>query len=153
MTSISYDDVFDKFIGSIEDIQLTSLDMSDAYTLMAEYLHKAISETYVRRLFSSIVADDEVQRISFEMKLPTDDSTDTDFVTSVLSKWMVYEWLHKQVKSTTLTSQVFAGKEEKFYSQGAHLAELRGLHDDAYKEARQFVMDRGFIHNSYIGGV
>lgn len=152
MTSISYDDVFDKFLGNVSDIELTSLDESDAYALMGEWLHKALSEPYVRRLFSSITLDDDVQTITFEMKLKTDDIADTDFVTSALSKWMVYEWLHKQVKSRTNVAQMFAGKEQKFYSQASHIEELRGLHDDAYKEARHFIMDRGWINNTYLNG-
>lgn len=152
MTSISYDEVFDKFIGNVTDYQLTSLDISDAYSIMAEYLHKALSEPYVRRLFSSIAADDEVQTLTFEMAFETDESADTDFITSALAKWMVYEWLHKQVRSITNTAQFFGGKEASFFSQANHLSELRGLHDDAYKEARQFIMDRGFISNTYLGG-
>ncbi len=152
MTSISYDDVFDKFIGNVTDIELTSLNESDAYALMGEYLHKSVSEPYVRRLFSSIALDDEVQTLTFEMKLETEESADTDFVTSALAKWMVYEWLRNQVRSKVNTMQMFAGKEQKFYSQSNHVAELRGLMDDTYKECRGFIMDRGWINNSYLEG-
>lgn len=152
MTSISYDEVFDKFIGSVTDYELTSLDMSDAYNLMAEYLNKAVSEPYVRRLFSSISLDDEIQTLSYEMVNPTSDKADEDFITSALAKWMVYEWLHRQVRSVTNTMQFFGTKEQSYYSQANHLSELRGLQDDAYKEAKQTIMDRGFISNTYLKG-
>lgn len=152
MASISYDDVFSVFMGSVTDYKLTSLEESDAYAIMAEHLHSAISETYVRRLFSSIAYDDATQTITYNIKLSIDEKADEDFVISALAKWMVYYWLHNQVRSVTHTAQFFGGKETRYYSQANHLAELRGLMDDAYREARMFVMDRGFIRNSYFGG-
>ena len=152
MASISYDDVFDKFIGSVTDYELTSMDTSDAYTLMAEHLHNAVSEPYVRRLFSSLEMDDATQTMKFELKLSVDAGADVEFITLALAKWMVYEWLHNQVRSKTNTMQLLAGKEQKFYSQSNHIAELRALQDDTYKEARNYIMDRGFIDNTYLRG-
>ena len=152
MTSTSYDAVFDKFIGSVTDFDLTSMDTSDAYSLMTEYLHKALSEVYLRRLFEAISADDDVQVLSFAMKIETDEDADLEFATSAIAKWMVYEWLHNQVNSKTNTMQLLAGKEQKFYSQSNHIAELRALQDDAFKEARLFITDRGITYNSYLGG-
>ena len=152
MTSTSYDAVFDKFIGSVTDFDLTSMDTSDAYSLMTEYLHKALSEVYLRRLFETVDADDDVQVLSFAMKIETDEDADLEFATSAIAKWMVYEWLHNQVNSKTNTMQLLAGKEQKFYSQSNHVAELRALQDDAFKEARLFITDRGITYNSYLGG-
>ena len=152
MTSTSYDAVFDKFIGSVTDFDLTSMDTSDAYSLMTEYLHKALSEVYLRRLFEAISADDDVQVLSFAMKIETDEDADLEFATSAIAKWMVYEWLHNQVNSKTNTMQLLAGKEQKFHSQSNHIAELRALQDDAFKEARLFITDRGITYNSYLGG-
>ena len=152
MTSTSYDAVFDKFIGSVTDFDLTSMDTSDAYSLMTEYLHKALSETYLRRLFETVGLDDDVQVLTFTLKILTEDEGDLEFVTSAIAKWMVYEWLHNQVNSKTNTMQLLAGKEQKFYSQSNHIAELRALQDDALKEARLFITDRGITYNSYLGG-
>lgn len=152
MASISYDAVFDKFIGSVTDYDLTSMDTSDAYSLMTECLHKALSETYLRRLFETVNTDDDVQVLTFTMKIETDENADLEFATSAISKWMVYEWLHNQVNSKTNTMQLLAGKEQKFYSQSNHIAELRALQDDAFKEARLFITDRGITYNSYLGG-
>ena len=152
MTSTSYDAVFDKFIGSVTDFDLTSMDTSDAYSLMTEYLHKALSEIYVRRLFESVGLDDDVQVMTFTMKIPTDDEADLEFVTSAIAKWMVYEWYHSQVNSKTNNMQLLAGKEQKFYSQAGHIEALRALQDDAFKEARLFITDRGITYNSYLGG-
>lgn len=152
MASISYDDVFDKFIGSVTDYELTSMDTSDAYNLMAEHLRNAVSEPYVRRLFSSLEMDDATQTMKFELKLSVDAGADVEFITLALAKWMVYEWLHNQVRSKTNTMILLAGKEQRYYSQANHIAELRALQDDAYKEARNYIMDRGFIDNTYLRG-
>ena len=54
MTSIDYTVIFESFLGDITDYDFANLSMSDSFFLMTEYLHKALAETYVRRLFSSI---------------------------------------------------------------------------------------------------
>jgi len=150
MTSVNYTQIFETFLGNITDYNFTNLSISDSYSLMTEYLHKVVAETYLRRIFSSIKLDDEVQTVSFSLKY-SDGEDETEFVINAISKWMVYEWLQKQVRSVDLTAQYFGSKESKYYSQSAHLSELRGLLDDAYKEARFFVGDRGYINNSYLG--
>ena len=150
MTSVSYDEIFSNFLGSITDYDLqVNLSPSDSYGLMTEYLHKTVADQYVKHLFNSVALDDDVQMLTFEMANGDDD---IEFVVMAISKGMVYEWLHKEVRSRLNTAQFFGGKEQKYYSQAQHISELRGLQDDAFKEARRFIQDRGFISNSYLGG-
>ena len=151
MASVKYETIFNLFLGSITDYKLASLDKEDADTIMTEYLHKALAASYLSRIFSSAATDDDVQTFTFELKYKTEND-ETDFVCTAIAKWMVYEWLHNQVRSVVNTSQFFGGAEQKYYSQAAHIAELRALQDDAYKEARFFIQDRGWINNSYLGG-
>ena len=113
MTSVSYQVIFENFLGNINDPELISLSTSDAYNIMSEYLHKAVADHYVRHLFSSATLDDETQQFNFEMDYVIDDETDREFVITALGKWMAYEWLQKQAKSLLLTSQFFGGKEQK----------------------------------------
>lgn len=152
MTSIDYDVIFENFLGNVTDYDFANLSMSESFSLMTEYLHKALAEAYLRRIFSSITLDDEGQTLSFEMAHVVDEDADTEFVINAIAKWMVYEWLHREVKSKNLTGQFLGGKEQKFFSQSAHLSELRALMDDSYKEARFFIQDRGYISNSYLSG-
>lgn len=150
MASVSYDDIFSNFLGSITDYDLqVNLSPSDSYGLMTEYLHKTVADQYVKHLFSSVTLDDDVQVFTYEMANGNDDA---EFVVMAISKWMVYEWLHKEVRSKLNTAQFFGGKEQKFYSQAQHISELRALQDDAFKEARRFIQDRGYISNSYLVG-
>lgn len=152
MASVTYESIFNLFLGSITDYKLASLEENDAADLMVEYLHKALSASYLRRIFSSIILDDEEKLITYEMAQATDSDADSEFVSNAIAKWMVYEWIHNQLNSVVNTSQFFGGAEQKYYSQANHMTELRELHDLLYKEARHFVMDRGWIHNSYLGG-
>ena len=152
MASVSYEKIFELFLGNITDFKLASLEKDDAQSLMTEYLHKALAASYLSHIFSTSVLDDDTETFTYSMAYETDND-ETDFVCTAISKWMTYEWLQNQVKNSTLTQQmIFSSKEKTFYSQANHLAELRALKDDAYKEARGFVQDRGWIHNSYLGG-
>lgn len=151
MTSIKYEDIFSLFLGEIEDPKLASLKQSQAYELMTEYLHKAIGEPYVRRLFSSLTLNDELLKLDFELKYETADSSDEDFVTKILYKGMLVEWLTPQVRSKLNIAQMMtSNKESKFYSQAQHLSELRGMLEDTKTELRQIISEHGFIYNAYL---
>ena len=127
MASLSYDEIFSDFLGSVTDYGLASIDIDDMYGLMTEYLHKTLSLSYVRRLLSSVSLDDTIQEITFEVAYPVDDTADIDFIKYILSKGMVIEWLKPQVRSRLNIAQFFGGKEQKYYSQAQHISELRGL--------------------------
>lgn len=158
MTSITYDDIFELFLGQVTDYKIANMNMSDAYAIMTGYLHNVVRQAYVRRLFSSLTLDDEIQVLKFEMKLPTtegaddDENTaiDTDFVKGMVSDGMVLEWVTPQVNKTTNLTQMFAGKEQKFYAQSAHLSELQALKEEIYLKFRREIRDRGVITNGYL---
>lgn len=152
MASLSYDEIFSDFLGSVTDYDLASIKIDDMYGLMTEYLHKTLSQSYVRRLFSSITFDDIVQMFTFEMANSVDDEADLDFVRYILSKGMVVEWLKPQVRSKVNIAQFFGGKEQKWFSQAQHLSELRGLLEDTQLEMRKAIRDRGYIYNPYLEG-
>ena len=152
MASLSYDEIFSDFLGSVTDYDLASINIDDMYGLMTEYLHKTLSQSYVRRLFSSIAFDDIVQMFTFEMANSVDDAADLDFTRYILSKGMIVEWLKPQVRSKVNIAQFFGGKEQKWFSQAQHLSELRGLLEDTKLEMRKAIRDRGYIYNPYLEG-
>ena len=152
MASLSYDEIFSDFLGSVTDYDLASVNIDDMYGLMTEYLHKTLSQSYVRRLFSSVSFDDVVQNFTFEMNNSVDDAADIDFTKYILSRGMVVEWLKPQVRSKVNIAQFFGGKEQKYYSQSQHLSELRGLLEDTQLEMRKAIRDRGYIYNPYLEG-
>lgn len=151
MTSLSYDEVFDDFLGRVADFDFSTMDESTANYLMAEYLQKVVSRPYIRRLFKSISADKEIHLIEFEMIDVVDEDADLEFVKTILSKGMVVEWLEPQVRTKVNIAQFFGGKEQKYYSQSNHISELRALLEDTEIELRREIRDRGYIYNSYLG--
>lgn len=113
MTSLSFEEIFSDFLGNVTDYDFVNLDTDIVYEQMTEYLHKALSQSYIRRLFSSIDADDGIQRFDFEMKNVVDEQSDKYFVVRILSLGMIVEWLRPQVNSKLNTAQFFGGKEQK----------------------------------------
>lgn len=151
--TLSYEEVFEYFLGYVTDYGLSSLNMQDAYSLMQEWLNKAIVKISMNSsLFSSYTNDREVMTLTFEMDYPTVEENDLFFVTDILAKAMTVEWLRPQVMSKTLTIQNMSNSEKKFYSQSQHLKELQDLYDSSRIEVEKLIRDRGYIHNSYLGG-
>jgi hypothetical protein len=67
----------------------------------------------------------------------------------ILAILMAREWLAPQLNSVNLTSQVFGGKEEKFYSQAAHLDSLSERDEKLKLEAQQLHRDYTYMDNDY----
>lgn len=151
MASIQFETVFNYFLGYVTDFDFLELDESDLAELEVEYLHKALSKPYLRRLFSSLSIDDDGEEVTFEMVNATDDDQDGDFVSDILAKSMVVEWLQPQVKSKLNTAQMFTGKNRTWYSQANHISELRAMLEEAQLDVRRTIRDRGYIYNSYLG--
>ena len=84
------------------------------------------------------------------MANPVDDDADIEFILELIAMGMTVEWLEPRVKSVKNVAQMFGGKEQKFYSQAAHLTELETMLNDSRVELRKMVRDYGYIHNSYI---
>ena len=152
MTSVDYEVIFSSFLGSVTDYNLASLDVTEAYEIMTELLHKALADRYVSRLFSFKKLDDDIQKFFFEMKYVIDSESDLEFVINALAKWMKYEWQSDKVNNIALESRLLAGKEQKYYSEANHMSALQALQSSAYSEAYKFVMSRGYIDNKYLEG-
>lgn len=152
MSSLSYDEIFSNFLGNITDPILAEEAESITNEIMVEYLHKAVSAVYVRRLFSSIALDDEIQSITFTMKKAVDDSADKDFVSTMLGKSMAVQWVSPQVQSRVNLAQMFTGSTKKFFSQSAHISELRALKADMDKDLQFYILTRGSFYNGYVEG-
>ena len=148
MLTIDYDSIFSLFLGNIKDYEFAQLDTSNANLQMTEWLHKVLAKPYLRNLFSSITADDEIQRLTVELTKASDD--DSDYICDLMAKGMLVEWLRPQVNTHEAIKQFFGGSEQKFYSQANHLTELRALYKDAKAEFDAMIRDRGAIYNSYL---
>lgn len=147
---ISYQDIYSRFLQKIDDCELAQLPQVDVYEIMRGWLHSTLSRPYIRSLFSELEFKDDVLVMSCTLARSVDDNADTEFIIELAAMGMVVEWLEPRVKSTTNIAQMFGGKEQKFYAQSTHMAEIKSMLTDARVELRKMVRDYGYVHNSYI---
>ena len=148
--TISYENIYNRFLQKVDDIEFLQLDRNIAYEKMKGWLHTALSVPYTRRLFSSLVKNDEILTFDFELKHPVDDDADVDFIEEALALGMLIAWLEPKVQTTTTITQGLFGKEQKLYSQSSHLGQTRELLETARSTQRRLIMDRGYINNTYL---
>ena len=111
--TLSYSILFSRVLNKINDPTELSLDENDLLEIYTERLHSVVGKPRVRRLFSSISLDDEIQEMTFALNNSVDEESDKDFVLEILSLGMAIEWLQPQVDSVIHTSVMIGGKEEK----------------------------------------
>lgn len=148
--TISYENIYNRFLQKVDDIEFLQLDRNIAYEKMKGWLHTALSVPYTRRLFSSLVKNDEILTFDFELKHPVDDDADVDFIEEALALGMLIAWLEPKVQTTTTITQGLFGKEQRYYSQSSHLGQTRELLETARSTQRRLIMDRGYINNTYL---
>ena len=145
---LSYSTLFSRVLNKINDPKELSLDENDLLEIYTERLHSVVGKPRVRRLFSSISLDDEIQEITFTLNNSVDEESDTDFVLEILSLGMAIEWLQPQVDSVIHTSVMIGGKEEKKLLDN-HKNMIERL-DSMKKEQNKMIRDYGYMYNSYI---
>ena len=145
---LSYSTLFSRVLNKINDQKELSLDENDLLEIYTERLHSVVGKPRVRRLFSSILLDDEIQEMTFTLNNSVDEESDKDFVLEILSLGMAIEWLQPQVDSVIHTSVMIGGKEEKKLLDN-HKNMIERL-DSMKKEQNKMIRDYGYMYNSYI---
>lgn len=149
MTS-EYGNIYSRFLLRVTDYEFSGFDEKLAQEMMAGWMKATLSQPYIRRLFSSITVDDDVEQIEFEMANSINDGYDQEFVEEIIAQGMLVNWLSPQYHSVLNTAQFFSNSEQKYYSQANHMAELREMYHKAQADLRKMIRDRGTFHNSYI---
>ena len=145
---LSYSTLFSRVLNKINDTKELSLDENDLLEIYTERLHSVVGKPRVRRLFSSLTLDDEIQEMTFTLNNSVDEESDKDFVLEILSLGMAIEWLQPQVDSVIHTSVMIGGKEEKKLLDN-HKNMIEHL-DSMKKEQNKMIRDYGYMYNSYI---
>ena len=145
---LSYSTLFSRVLNKINDQKELSLDESDLLEIYTERLHSVVGKPRVRRLFSSLSLDDEIQEMTFTLNNSVDEESDKDFVLEILSLGMAIEWLQPQVDSVIHTSVMIGGKEEKKLLDN-HKNMIDRL-DNMKKEQNKMIRDYGYMYNSCI---
>ena len=145
---LSYSTLFSRVLNKINDPKELSLDENDLLEIYTERLHSVVGKPRVRRLFSSLALDDEIQEVIVTLNNSVDEESDKDFVLEILSLGMAIEWLQPQVDSVIHTSVMIGGKEEKKLLDN-HKNMIDRL-DSMKKEQNKMIRDYGYMYNSYI---
>ena len=145
---LPYSILFSRVLNKINDPKELSLDENDLLEIYTERLHSVVGKPRVRRLFSTLTLDDELQEMTFTLNNSVDEESDRDFVLEILSLGMAIEWLQPQVDSVIHTSVMIGGKEEKKVLDN-HKNMIERL-DSMKKEQNKMIRDYGYMYNSYI---
>lgn len=130
-----YSKIYDRALAKITDYDLAFLPDDDFRFMLRGWLNSSISK--FRKCASDLSdRDDELEIFNIDL---------VDEEIEILALLIVCEWLEPQVNSVALTHQMFGGKEEKYYSQASHLAELKALRDETRTEARKLMRDYTFF--------
>lgn len=132
-----YESVYGRFLNNVIDFNLAELDDYTLNEMLKDWLCKAIVRV---RTSSDLSRNDESEVFNSDL---------SDLDIELLSLGMKLAWLDQTLSSTELTLQFIGGKEEKWFSQSAHIAELRGLREDTKLEIQKLHAYNTYTKNSY----
>jgi hypothetical protein len=135
----SYEAIYNRALQRITDPTLAMLPEEDMENMLHGWLMSAIAKM---RQCENDLSDRDEELKQFNVNL-------IDIEQEILAILMTREWLTPQLNSTVLTAQVFSGKEEKYYSQSAHIAELRAMDESLKLEAQALSRDWTYTNNDY----
>lgn len=133
-----YEKVYGRFLNRITDFNLAEIDDYTLDKMLKNWLHSAIVKV---RTSSNLSVRDEENEV-FESDL-------SDLDVELLAMGMTLAWLDQTLNSTELTLQFVGGKEEKYFSQSAHISELRALRADTLREMQQLYTYATYTNNDY----
>ena len=147
---MTYEEIYSQFYSKIDDptfFQKYSKD--EAYDLMRGWLHSVVGIPYFKKCFSSIVLDDEVLELIFQLKNSMDEGSDNDFVKDIFAQGMVICWMQQKIDKAVNLATVIGGKEEKtiLNNYKNNIARL----DEMKVQFRKTIRDYGYLNNSYVG--
>jgi hypothetical protein len=135
-----YETIYNRFLQKCTDYDLPNVPQDELESMLHGWMTSAVSR-FTQSVSDLSKRDDELRTFSIDLE---------DYEQEVISLFMVVAWLEPRVNSTLLTSQFFGGKEEKYYSQAAHLQTLIALRDGALNDAKKLIRDNSYRSiNSY----
>lgn len=149
---LSYETIFSRVRNECDDPKELSLNENDLNEIYTERLRSVVGEVNVRRLFSILKLDDEIQQMTWELSNTidkNDQSLDEEFVIEIFVLGMTINWLKPIVNSKVATSIMIGGKEEKLI-KNMHKTNIERLESLERKLSRRIV-DHEFSYNSYLG--
>lgn len=134
-----FSEVYERAASKIEDPDLALLSEEDLEDMFHGWLVSAIAQ--FRKCKNDLSNRDEENK-QFNIDL-------LDVEKEILAILVARQWLMPQLNSVLLTKQVFADKEQKYYSQAQHLSELMALDESLKLEAQKLSRDYTYNSGSY----
>lgn len=128
----SYEKIYDRFSQKITDFNLVEIDDNSLDEMLYSWLNTALVKT--RKCQHDLSQRDE------DLQIFKEDLSDLEI--ELLAMGMLDAWTSQYLNSTENVLQFIGGKEEKFYSQSTHIAEIRAMKEENLRE-----MNR--LHNYY----
>ena len=147
---MTYEEIYSQFYSKIDDPNFfKKYSKDEAYNLMRTWLHSVVALPFLKKRFSSIILDDEILELTFELVNPVDEDSDNYFVKDIFAQGMVICWMQQKIDKAVSLATVIGGKEEKtilnnYKNIMARLKELETIF-------RKTIRDYGYANNSYIG--
>lgn len=133
-----YEKVYDRFLNRTTDFNLCDFDDDTLHSMLKSWLNSAIVNV---RTSTDLSARDN------EIEVFANDLLDRDI--ELLAMGMTMAWLDQYLNSTENVLQFIGGKEEKYYSQANHIAELRAMREDLRLEMKRLHSYGTYTNNSY----
>lgn len=133
----SYETVYSRFLNSVTDFNLAELDDYTLDEMLKDWLHSATAKT---RTSGDLTRSEEGDGFASDL---------SDLDIELLAMGMKLAWLDQTLNSTDNTLMFIGGKEEKFFSQANHIAELRALRADTLREMQQLYTYSTYANNPY----
>lgn len=135
----SYETIYKWALRKIDDPSLAQWSEEDLENELHGWMLSAIAK--FRKCKNDLSdRDDELKQFNSDLLLIEQE---------ILANMIAREWLTPQLNSVTVTSQVFGGKEEKYYSQAAHLTSLEARDEKLQVEAQKLHRDYTYEDNEY----
>ena len=134
-----YEKIYGRFSQKITDFNLPEVDDYSLEKMLLGWLNSSIVNVRKREHNLSL-RNDDAQEFYEDL---------SDLEIELLALGMKLAWIDQYLNSTELVLQFIGGKEEKFYSQSAHISELRELRKDTLREMNSLHNYDTYINSSY----
>lgn len=134
-----YSTLYNRCLQKLEDPTLMQLPEENLEDMLHDYMLSAIAKH--RKCEHDLSdRDDELKQFNSDL---------SDLEIEILAILMLREYISQRLHSVVNVLQVFSGKETLFFSQAAHIKELREMDDRLKLEAQQLSRDYTYENNDY----
>lgn len=147
---MKYEDIYSRFLSRSDPQDLLELPKDMFYNVMSEYLHNAVAQPMIRKLFLSVSFDDEIMELTYSLSDSIDDDSDEQFVMDVLAQELVIQWMRHRIDTYQSMITMVGGKEEKMLKNDLSINISRA--DSLEHQLQRTIRNHGYYNGSYSTG-